>query len=77
MKRRAGFSCNLHWDTGFKNKLAEPFMLSCADYPLREQNQPIHMATHKGQGLTTSLRETYDEMDGHVEVLHERGLHLL
>ena len=47
IKRRAGFLYE-HLGYRFKNKLAEPFVVTAPFIP-EEQNQPIHLATHKGQ----------------------------
>lgn len=49
IKRRAGFEY-LHKAPHFKNKLAEPFLVT-APYLEEEQDAPIHLSYHKGQEL--------------------------
>lgn len=68
IKRRAGFEY-LHLAPNFKNKLAEPFMVT-APYLADEQDQPIHLSYHEGQELdhiiSGRLRFAYED---HVEEL--------
>lgn len=68
IKRRAGFEY-LHKAPHFKNKLAEPFLVT-APYLEKEQDEPIHLSYHKGQEidfiLKGKLRFAYE---GHVEEL--------
>lgn len=49
IKRRKGFEY-LHQAAFFKNKLAEPFIVT-APYNEAEQNKPIHLSYHEGQEL--------------------------
>jgi len=49
IKRREGFEY-LHKAPHFKNKLAEPFIVT-APYLEEEQNKPIHLSYHEGQEL--------------------------
>ena len=70
ISRRAGFLYE-HLGYRFKNKLAEPFVVT-APYLEVEQNQPIHLSTHKGQEFDYILKGSLMvELDGHLEVLHE------
>ena len=70
ISRRAGFLYE-HLGYRFKNKLAEPFVVT-APYLEAEQNQPIHLSTHKGQEFDYILKGSLMvELDGHLEVLHE------
>lgn len=68
IKRRAGFEY-LHKAPHFKNKLAEPFLVS-APYLEEEQNKPIHLSYHEGQELdyiiSGKMRFAYED---HVEEL--------
>ena len=68
--RRAGFEY-LHKAPHFKNKLAEPFVVT-APFVEEEQVEPIHLSQHAGQELdfilSGSLKFHYD---GHEEILHE------
>ena len=68
IKRRAGFEY-LHKAPHFKNKLAEPFLVT-APYLEEEQNQPIHLSRHAGQEidyiLSGKMRFAYED---HVEEL--------
>lgn len=52
IKRRAGFEY-LHKAPHFKNKLAEPFLVT-APYLEEEQDAPIHLSYHKARSSTTS-----------------------
>ena len=52
IKRRAGFEY-LHKAPHFKNKLAEPFLVT-APYLEEEQDAPIHLSCHKARSSTTS-----------------------
>ena len=68
IKRRAGFEY-LHQAPFFKNKLAEPFIVTapCIE---AEQDAPIHLSYHEGQELdyvlSGKLRFAYED---HVEEL--------
>ena len=68
IKRRAGFEY-LHKAPHFKNKLAEPFLVT-APYLEEEQNQPIHLSKHAGQELdyivSGRMRFAYED---HIEEL--------
>lgn len=68
IKRRAGFEY-LHKAPHFKNKLAEPFLVT-APYLPEEQDVPIHLSYHKGQELdyviSGRMRFAYED---HVEEL--------
>ncbi|MBQ3106840.1 MAG: cupin domain-containing protein [Eggerthellaceae bacterium] len=73
IKRRAGFEY-LHKAPHFRNKLAEPFLVT-APYLEEEQNAPIHLAQHKGQELdfiiSGRMRFAYED---HVEELEAGDL---
>ncbi len=68
IKRRAGFEY-LHKAPHFRNKLAEPFLVT-APYLEEEQGKPIHLSYHEGQEIdyiiSGHLRFAYEE---HVEDL--------
>ena len=68
IKRRAGFEY-LHKAPHFKNKLAEPFLVT-APYLEEEQDAPIHLSYHKGQELdyiiSGRMRFAYED---HIEDL--------
>ncbi|MCL1797023.1 MAG: XRE family transcriptional regulator [Eggerthellaceae bacterium] len=68
IKRRAGFEY-LHKAPHFKNKLAEPFLVT-APYLEEEQDAPIHLSKHAGQELdyilSGRMRFAYED---HVEEL--------
>lgn len=68
IKRRAGFEY-LHKAPHFKNKLAEPFLVT-APYLEEEQDQPIHLSRHTGQELdyiiSGRMRFAYED---HLEEL--------
>lgn len=68
IKRRAGFEY-LHQAPFFKNKLAEPFIVT-APYIEEEQHVPVHLSYHTGQELdyiiSGKLRFAYED---HVEEL--------
>lgn len=68
IKRRAGFEY-LHKAPHFRNKLAEPFLVTAPFLP-EEQDEPIHLSSHKGQELdyviSGKLRFAYE---GHIEEL--------
>jgi len=53
IRRRAGFEY-LHLAPTFKDKLAEPFLVT-APYIEAEQDQPIKLSTHEGQELNYIL----------------------
>jgi len=73
IKRREGFEY-LHKAAFFKNKLAEPFVVT-APFCTDEQDEPIHLSYHEGQELdfviSGSLRFAYEE---HEEVLEAGDL---
>ena len=68
IKRRAGFEY-LHKAPHFKNKLAEPFLVT-APYVEDEQAKPIHLSKHAGQELdyiiSGKMRFAYED---HIEEL--------
>ncbi|MGI6105632.1 MAG: helix-turn-helix domain-containing protein [Raoultibacter sp.] len=68
IKRRAGFEY-LHKAPHFKNKLAEPFLVT-APYVEEEQDKPIHLSRHTGQELnyiiSGRMRFAYEN---HIEEL--------
>ena len=73
IKRRAGFEY-LHKAPHFKNKLAEPFLVT-APYLEEEQNAPIHLSYHKGQEIdyiiSGKMRFAYED---HIEELEAGDL---
>ena len=73
IKRRAGFEY-LHKAPHFKNKLAEPFLVT-APYLEEEQNEPIHLSYHTGQELdfiiSGKMRFAYED---HIEELEAGDL---
>ena len=73
IQRRAGFEY-LHKAPHFKNKLAEPFLVT-APYLEEEQTRPIHLSYHEGQELdfviSGKMRFAYE---GHVEELEAGDL---
>lgn len=73
IKRRAGFEY-LHKAPHFRNKLAEPFLVT-APYLEEEQDKPIHLSYHEGQEIdyiiTGKLRFAYED---HVEELEPGDL---
>ena len=73
IKRRAGLEY-LHKAPHFKNKLAEPFLVT-APYLEEEQTRPIHLSYHEGQELdfviSGKMRFAYE---GHVEELEAGDL---
>jgi len=68
IKRRAGFEY-LHKAAFFKNKLAEPFVVTAPFLP-EEQDKPVHLSYHEGQEIdyviSGRLRFAFEE---HVEEL--------
>ena len=68
IKRRAGFEY-LHKAPHFKNKLAEPFLVTAPFLP-EEQDKPIHLSHHVGQEIdyiiSGRMRFAYGD---HVEEL--------
>ena len=68
MNRREGFTY-LHLAPTFRNKLAEPFMVT-APFRAEEQDQPIKLSKHEGQEfnlvISGNLRFAYE---AHVEDL--------
>lgn len=73
IKRRAGFEY-LHKAPHFKNKLAEPFLVT-APYVEEEQDRPVHLSYHAGQELdyvvSGRMRFAYED---HVEELEAGDL---
>ena len=73
IKRRAGFEY-LHKAPHFKNKLAEPFLVT-APYLEEEQTRPIHLSYHEGKEIdiviSGKMRLAYE---GHVEELEAGDL---
>lgn len=73
IKRRAGFEY-LHKAPHFRNKLAEPFLVT-APYIEAEQDEPIHLSYHVGQELdyiiSGKLRFAYED---HEEILEPGDL---
>ena len=70
IKRRKGFAYQ-HVAHLFKHRIAEPFVVT-APYYEEEQNQPIHLSTHKGQEFDYILKGSLKvAMEDHIEVLHE------
>jgi len=73
IKRRAGFEY-LHKAPFFKNKLAEPFVVT-APYLPEEQDKPVHLSYHEGQELDFviqgKMRFAYED---HVEELEAGDL---
>lgn len=68
--RRAGFKYrNIAYL--FKHKIAEPFIVT-AKYSEQEQNQPIHLSTHKGQEFDLVLKGKLKvQLENHIEILNE------
>ncbi len=73
IRRRAGFEY-LHKAPHFRNKLAEPFLVT-APYLPEEQDAPIHLSYHEGQELdliiSGHMKFAYED---HVEVLEPGDL---
>ncbi len=73
IKRRAGFEY-LHKAPHFRNKLAEPFVVT-APYLEEEQNAPVHQSRHEGQELdfiiSGQMRFSYED---HEETLNAGDL---
>ena len=73
IRRRAGFEY-LHKAPHFRNKLAEPFLVT-APYITEEQDAPIHLSYHEGQELdliiSGQMRFAYED---HVETLEAGDL---
>ena len=73
IKRRAGFEYLLKAPF-FKNKLAEPFVVT-APYLPEEQDKPVHLSYHEGQELdfviSGKMRFAYED---HVEELEAGDL---
>lgn len=68
IKRRQGFTYQ-HLAYLFKNKLAEPFLVT-APYIAEEQDKPIALSTHDGQEFDYVLEgQLKVVVDGHTEVL--------
>ncbi len=74
IKRRAGFEY-LHKAPHFKNKLAEPFLVT-APYIEEEQNAAIHLSYHEGQEIDYILHgqlkfafEDHEELLGPGDLL--------
>lgn len=73
IRRRAGFEY-LHKAPHFRNKLAEPFLVT-APYDESAQESPIHLSYHKGQEIdyiiSGVMRFAYED---HTEVLEAGDL---
>jgi len=73
IKRRAGFEY-LHKAAFFKQKLAEPFVVTAPFLP-EEQDKPVHLSYHEGQELdfviSGKLRFAFED---HVEELEAGDL---
>ena len=73
IKRRAGFEY-LHKAPHFRNKLAEPFLVT-APFVEDERDKPIHLSYHKGQELdfviSGKMRFAYED---HIEELEAGDL---
>lgn len=68
--RRKGFSYN-NLAPLFKNKQAEPFMVTAPFLP-EEQDQPIKLSAHEGQEFDIVIKGSLKvQIDGHTEVLNE------
>ncbi|MDP4133142.1 MAG: AMP-binding protein [Bacillota bacterium] len=68
--RRKGFVYN-NQAPFFKNKMAEPFVVK-APFTPKEQNEPIHLSSHKGQEFDLIIKGKLKVQIGeHVEVLNE------
>lgn len=66
--RREGFSY-LHLAPYFKDKLAEPFMVT-ARYSEEEQNAPIHLSRHDGQEINIILSGKLKiQLENYTEIL--------
>jgi len=69
IKRRAGFEY-LHKAAFFKNKLAEPFVVT-APYLPEEQEEPVHLSYHEGQELdfviSGALRFAFEDHEEDLE----------
>lgn len=70
INRRSGFNYS-HLGATFKNKLAEPFLVT-APYSEQEQNKPIHLSYHEGQEFDYILKGSLKcAFEGHTEILRE------
>ena len=70
IKRRSGFNY-FHLGAHFKNKLAEPFLVT-APYNEEEQDKPIHLSFHDGQEFDYILKGSLKcAFENHIEILHE------
>ncbi len=68
IERRKGFRYQ-HLAPLFKNKLAEPFLVT-APYSEEEQTKPMHLSYHEGQELDFVLEGKLKvAMEGHIEYL--------
>jgi transcriptional regulator with XRE-family HTH domain len=69
IKRRAGFEY-LHKAAFFKDKLAEPFVVT-APYIPEEQDKPVHLSYHEGQELdlviSGKLRFAFEDHEEELE----------
>ena len=70
IQRRKSFQYR-HLAFLFKNKLAEPFLVT-APYSEEEQTKPIPFSVHDGQEFDFILKGSLRvELDGHTEILNE------
>ncbi len=68
LKRREGFKYR-HVGYRFKNKLAEPFVVT-APYRAEEQNEPIHLSHHAGQEFDYIIKgQLKVQLENHTEIL--------
>ncbi|MCL2529676.1 MAG: XRE family transcriptional regulator [Coriobacteriia bacterium] len=73
IKRRAGFEY-LHKAPFFRNKLAEPFVVTAPFLP-EEQDKPIHLSYHEGQELDFVIQgKMLFAYEDHVEELEAGDL---
>jgi mannose-6-phosphate isomerase-like protein (cupin superfamily) len=69
VKRRSGFEYS-HLAYLFKNKVAEPFLVTAA-YSEEEQTKDIALSTHEGQEMDYILTgQLKVQLEGHTEILN-------
>ena len=70
IRRRAGFDYQ-HMAYRLKGRPVEPFIVR-AKYSQQEQDQPIHLSTHKGYEFDMVLRGSLKmQLEDHQEMLYE------
>ena len=70
IERRKGFKYQ-HLAYLFKSKISEPFYVT-ARYREEEQNEPIHLSTHKGQEFDYVIKGSMKvQLENHIEILNE------